>query len=714
MQRLSAICLPGTSWVLRVDAHAPDCFVVESTLPADAGKGSYPRNRFIAVARAAFVEWRSRSKHQALAVTLTLLLAGNASAQNHPIEVLIRVDSRSVKGPSREPSAPGAVIARDRLEAPLLQAQDALRHQPGVVVTETGGIASPATASIRGASSADTAVYLSGVRLNDEVSGTADLSMIPLWLVQRVEVYRSHPPLEADKHQPGGAILFEPIAPRKPQGGLGTSAGSWGSNSAYAFVGSRHGRLGYLLGINGTRANNRYPYEHDAGLTLSGGQSHLVKRENADVTRLDSWALARYELGRAAYVQLTANVADRERGVPRLALLPSRRARQRSTRQLVALSARVPLSANAVLDAQTSVLLGRESYDDPLDELSLQTPELVVSGRRLEQSIAARVELSPRWRLRPTLLISEDTLERTPSDASSQRTRRLSGRAALRAETSLTDGWSIHTLLSTECHLTDSERSSCAQSYATGRLGTAVNAGPIHLYATAGRYVRVPTLGELHGVSGTVHGNRELETESGLTADLGIRAEARSRTMLLQRAYLDAFAFARDADRLIAYSRTGQAFIRPYNVGRARVLGAEVLTGVELLRFLNLETALTLLDPRDRSPARHVTNDLLPYRSRLLLSPRVRVDWRWHSRDAVSSFGADVSALYQSSRYADRAGLAVIDAQTSVDGNVYLGWFEEMLHLRVRVADLFDQRRTDLIGYPLPRRSIYVGLDARF
>lgn len=706
--------LKRTPWVLPVEVHAPD------------GSGA--------------PEWMNRRTFANLGLkqsvaALVSLCALNATAQENPVEgsgdgrskglshpsiaqrdpveVVIRDDERSIRGPSRDPSAPGAVLSRDRLEAPMLQAHEALRNQPGVIVTETGGIASPATATIRGASSADTPVYLGGVRLNDEVSGTADLSMIPLWLVQRVEVYRGHAPLEADRYQPGGAIFFEPLAPRKPQAGVGTSVGSWGSNAAYAFAGATHQRLGYLIGVSGTRASNRYPYEHDEGLRLSGGETHRATRENADVSRLDGWALGRYELGGAAYLQLTANVVDRERGVPRLALLPSRRARQRSTRQLVALSARLPINAHAVLDAQTSVLLGNESYQDPLDELSLHTSALTVSGRRLEQSVAARVELSPHWRIRPSLLVAEDTLQRTPSNALLEHTRRVSGRAALRAETDLSDVWQLHTLLSTECHLTDADRSNCAQAYGTGRFGTEIAAGPVRVYASAGRYVRIPTLGELFGVSGTVHGNRDLQAETGLSADLGLRAEARF-TSLVRRAYFDAFTFVRDADRLIAYSRTGQGFIRPYNVGRARVMGAEVLTGIALLQFLHLETALTLLDPRDRTPDRHVTNDLLPYRSRLFFGPRIRADWRWYSRDALSSFGAEVSALHQSSRYADRAGLAIIDAQTSVDANAYLGWFDDMLHLRLRIADLFDQERTDLIGYPLPRRSVYFGLDARF
>jgi iron complex outermembrane receptor protein len=71
-----------------------------------------------------------------------------------------------------------------------------------------------------------------------------------------------------------------------------------------------------------------------------------------------------------------------------------------------------------------------------------------------------------------------------------------------------------------------------------------------------------------------------------------------------------------------------------------------------------------------------------------------------------------VSALYQSSRYVDPAGLGVIAQQTSVDVEVDATWFDGLLTARFRVADLFDATRTDIIGYPLPGRSAYFGLEA--
>lgn len=660
-----------------------------------------------------------------LAVSVMLGLTMTATdviAETPPMEVVVQGNVPELRRLSRDASLPGSVITRERMTAPALQTQELLRTQPGVLVTETGGMAAPATATIRGATAADTPVYLGGVRLNDEVGGTADLSMVPPWLVQRAEIYRGHAPLEADRLGTSGAIFFDPKTPSRTQAGVGSSVGSWGTNHAWAYAGSSARGFGYLLGISGLHATNRYPYENDRGPWLSDPSSRTGTRENADVTRIDAWLLARYEFGGGAHADIVANVADREQGVPRFAVLPSKQARQRTSRQLTALDVRLPIhgSNRSLLHAQTSVLLGQEHYLDPLDELNLHAPALEVTGIRVEETIDVTFNVWRNLRAKPMLTLSHDVLARSPAPASEARTRRDSMRAAMQLEAPLADTFILRALASEECHVTQESNQLCNEAYTTGRVGAELVTGAWHWYANLGRYVRVPTLGELHGISGTVHGNRELAAETGDSLDVGTRAEL-ALGPILQRLYLDGFAFARAAERLIAYTRTAQGFIRPYNVGRARVLGAELMVGSRLWSWLHLETAITLLDPRDRTLTRTTTNDLLPYRSRWIVSPRIRAEWQrsnassspdGRSPNAISSAGVEASGVYQSNRYADRAGLALIDAQTSIDVHAYFGCFDELLHLRFRVTDLLNQKRTDIVGFPLPGRSFYLGMDA--
>jgi iron complex outermembrane receptor protein len=67
--------------------------------------------------------------------------------------------------------------------------------------------------------------------------------------------------------------------------------------------------------------------------------------------------------------------------------------------------------------------------------------------------------------------------------------------------------------------------------------------------------------------------------------------------------------------------------------------------------------------------------------------------------------------LHQSSRYADPAGLIVIPAQTSFDLELEQGLLRDQIKARARLHNLFDAPAFDVVGYPLPGRSVYVSME---
>jgi iron complex outermembrane receptor protein len=641
---------------------------------------------------------------------------GAASSSTVPVVEEVQVRGEPIQEPvaPRDAAVAGSVVTRDRLVGPGLEAQDVLRAQPGVVVTETGGFGAPATAAIRGATAEDTPVYLAGVRLNDDVGGTADLSLVPLWLIDRIEVYRGNAPLDADRLGPGGAIFFEPRRPTRDMGGDGYYGGSWGASKGWAYAGTRAGPVGVLAGVSGDRATNRYPFVNDHGTLFEPNRDIEATRQNADETTLEGWSLARVDLGSGATLDVVANAITREQGVPSLALLPTREARERADRGLAGLALHLPLDhqGRATLEARTSFLIGSTAYSDPLLELALYAREVRVVGRRVEQTVGAAVDVTDALRIRPVATVAAEGIERSPNDIPIGRAHREFARAAVGAEQRVGESLTLHALGSVECHRTGANPDELCDVLApTGRVGAETGTRRVRILWNLGRYVRVPTLGQIYGVSGTIHGNPALAPETGVTQDFGIRAQTR-RGDALDGAYVDAFVFARWADGLIAYERTGQGFITPYNVGAARVVGAEVLTGLALTRIVRVELAATALDPRDTSAGRTTVNDILPFRSRLIAAPCVRADWKRRSRNGLSGVGGEVRGLYQSSRYVDPAGLGVIGQQATVDLEGHVSLFDGVLTFRGRVADLFDATRTDIVGYPLPGRSVYAGLEA--
>lgn len=84
-----------------------------------------------------------------------------------------------------------SVITRKDIEnskAPLLL--DVLRRVPGIEITRTGGIGGTTSMFIRGASSAQTLVFIDGVQMNSPTTGAFDFANLTTDNIERVEILR--------------------------------------------------------------------------------------------------------------------------------------------------------------------------------------------------------------------------------------------------------------------------------------------------------------------------------------------------------------------------------------------------------------------------------------------------------------------------------------------------------------------------------------------
>jgi len=639
------------------------------------------------------------------------------------LDVEVRGKPRSPAEATKDPSVAGSTLHRDALESPGLRAPDALRTMVGVTVTETGGLGAASTAQIRGATAAQTPVYLAGVRINDDVAGVADLSSVPLYMIDRVEVYRGNAPLEADRLGIGGAIFFEPIKPRTPKVAVGGMAGSFGSYGAFtvaAMGGAKH-RL--LLGARVEQAENDYTFLDDNGTLAVPEDDQERTLQNADARLIDLWALGRTTVGRG-HVDFVINQFERDQGAPGLANVPTHEARQRSSRTLVAISAGAPLG-DAGIGARTTLHLGSAVIIDPLfeagvnpGELALGTDRVESDGDRIEQELSLLLPLGVDSALRAVVAASGEGLSRhegtTPAaEEPVLSEERFTARAAVAATVAATREFSIRPLAALECHQTGAlSDATCDILEPSGRIGALAALGDFTIFGGAGRYARVPTLGELYGMSVVVRGQPSLESETGVTFDLGGRF-TRSLAPGSRPLYVGLSGYARKVENLVTFVRTAQDYVVPTNLGEARVMGLELEAGAGFARYFAGDLSLTLLDPRDQTPGRTLVNDIVPYQSRLVVAPGLRATSPALGDALLDRASLGMRLVYQSSRYADPAGQAVIPEQATFDVDATFECLDGHAMLRGRVADLFDAPRFDVVGFPLPGRSFFVSLELR-
>ena len=94
-----------------------------------------------------------------------------------------------------------------------------------------------------------------------------------------------------------------------------------------------------------------------------------------------------------------------------------------------------------------------------------------------------------------------------------------------------------------------------------------------------------------------------------------------------------------------------------------------------------------------------------------MLVPRLSAETRDLGLGAAGRVRAEVRWVYQSSRYADTAGLAVIPSQSSLDAELLAQSRDKHFTVRLRATDLLDTPRFDVVGFPLPGRSAFASLE---
>jgi iron complex outermembrane receptor protein len=505
--------------------------------------------------------------------------------------------------------------------------------------------------------------------------------------------------------------------------------GSYGAAASYVRGGVGDERAGALVAVRLEGAQNDYELVDDRGTRFDPSDDRVVRRANADAQTYDAWSIGHAELGKRGSVDLLAHVAQREQGIPGLSLFPTQAARVRLSRELAGFTTRLQASERVSVAATSSALLTRAHYTDPLLEAGLGGSRVDVLGARGDQGLQARVQVTDRIDAVPVVRAALEELATDGDGTHLLRARRTFGRAGLSA------GWRMpleggdevraRALASLECHGTHAHGSAafsgtrtdvardelCDAKIPAARLSGLYGRPTLSFLANAGRYGRAPTLGELYGISGVVRGNDALGTETGWTLDAGARSEGGVRApKVLRGAWIDAFLFARFADDLIAYRRSALGYVRPYNEGGARVLGAELGAGVRPLSFLSADVAATLTDPRSTTAT--TTSTLLPYQSRLVTFARVEAEARPKSKISPVAKLA-LAYRWESARVADQAGLVEIPSQGSLDAEGSISVYKEAVIVRVRAQNLLDETRFDVVGYPLPGRAFYASLEGQ-
>jgi len=161
--------------------------------------------------------------------------------------------------------APTTIVTRDQIDRWQSKSlTDVMRRLPGVDIAQNGGLGQQSSMFIRGTNSSHVLILIDGIRLNQAgISGSSDLSQIPISLVQKIEYIRGPSSAVYGSDAIGGVVNI--ITTRNKLGS--TITAGIGSNGYQSYDASTQQKLGD--DTVGTFAGN-YTYTHGYDVVASG------------------------------------------------------------------------------------------------------------------------------------------------------------------------------------------------------------------------------------------------------------------------------------------------------------------------------------------------------------------------------------------------------------------------------------------------------------
>lgn len=162
----------------------------------------------------------------------------------------VTVEELVVRGGSPEARSGVQLIGREAIVASRARdLGDLLQGEAGLLVVRSGGVGAPATLSIRGSNADQVLVLLDGTPINDPMTGTADLSTVPLAAVEQIAVIRGAASARYGAGALAGVVAIESRKASRAEITGQVEGGSFGEAGLSAQVG--HGHQGDTWRVHG-------------------------------------------------------------------------------------------------------------------------------------------------------------------------------------------------------------------------------------------------------------------------------------------------------------------------------------------------------------------------------------------------------------------------------------------------------------------------------
>ncbi|WP_147200297.1 TonB-dependent vitamin B12 receptor BtuB [Pantoea sp. CCBC3-3-1] len=614
----------------------------------------------------------TKPKLLAFSATAISLWAQNGFAQNS--ETLVTTANRFAQ-PVSSVLAPTTVVTREEIDRwQSKSVADVMRRLPGVNIAQTGGLGQQTSLFIRGSNASHVLVLIDGIRLNQAgISGSSDLSQIPISLVQRIEYVRGARSAVYGSDAIGGVVN---IITGRDKPGTTLTAGM-GSNGYQSYDGSTQQMLGKDTRV--TLAGN-YTYTHgfDAVANLPDVYGDAAQKDRDGFMSKTLYGMIEHQFNDEfsgfvrgyGYDNRTAYDSTPSFSVPG-ALVDTRQLYSqtwdtglRFNRDIY--STQLIASYSHTKDYNYDPRLGR--YADPatlddVEQSNLQWGNTVALGNG---TVSAGVDWQKQTSEPNTNYVSEGQQQHNTGiyATAQQKLGEVTLEGAVRGDDNNTFGWH------------NTWQTSASWEFVDG----------YSVFASYGTAFKAPNLSQVYSAT---YGNRDLDPEKSKQWEGGFEGLSGPVNWRLS-------GYRNDIDDLIDSDPTTYRY---YNISKARIKGVEATASFET-GPVSHTVSYDYLDPRNAN-----TNEILVRRAKQQV--KYQLDYR------VYDFDWSLSYQYLGERY-DKDYNSSYTTRTVKLGGVSL-WdlavsypVTSQLTVRGRIANLFDKDYETVYGYQTPGREYYL------
>ena len=672
-------------------------------------------------------------------ISLVLLMLASVSVYSQEValrdtiyslpEILVEAERISDLDEIRGRPAFVTIIPVDDTSRRLSSAADYLAGAVGVHVQSMGGYGAYSTASVRGSSAKQVHVYIDGVPMSQAHAGAVDLADIPLGSVERIEVYRGFGPFDLSGSSIGGVVNVVTKSPGgRGRGVISASYGSFSTARYRASYGLSKPDFDILAVGSAVRSEGDFRFLDDNGTPYNTGDDETVSRANNDLTEYEGLVKASSRLGGGSVVASNQFYYKRQ-GLPGYGSVQSRSERMTRTYDLFHLGWRRRLLAGVPVEIRlgTHLLFKLDHFEDRRPKKAGVRPDEKNRTTSIGADLRWQIHLARlRQSLRGLVSVRRETFgpeEIFLESVTGETQRRTTLALSLEDEISLMEAclrvvpsvryerYTDHTrpFKSVRADMASYFRTltqtSLAHDLTSGSIGLVCSPGAgLAIKANYGRHYRVPTLMELFGYRGMIVPNPELEPESGLNRDIGLRFERAVGSS--GRLAVEYARFWSNVEHLIMfvyvpYAEASQAT----NVDEAEIDGHEFSLSYGRWHGLNLACNITLLQAVNTGPISYLNGKHLPQRPEAEAS--VGIDWAHGPLRAEYRFdyvSGNYWNAYNGKTPSNEGPLFPVRRLHTVSFTLPGGLPNTDFTLEVR--NLTDERFEDVMGYPMPGRSV--------